>query len=363
MVAVSHEIPMTDFTLGKDKWEPSKRKPEYAHHIKNKSKERWEDIFHLKHSVVPKVIIPCISLSVWSAIVCSFYLIGDVQFLRTLLLPNSTLLLSLLGTTVSLLLAFRVNTAYDRFWEGRKLYSTLHLNIRQIGRLIAIYVKPQNQLDQVRKVAALNLLIGFSSAVKHELRSEFGARYSDLGPYFQQLETVAPKVFDKNSHLKVSLQILRGLQAYVLDISSIMSSCTGAINTLNECYCSLERIRFTPVPAAYTIHLHQALVVYMVGFPFQLVASPLGWFTIPVVAIISFVVLGVENIAQDIENPFGFDPNDLPQDVYVDTIIEEITEILKRCEDPHTNTRGWIVPYSLDVNDVDTKKLMLKDRK
>ncbi|KAJ3030127.1 UNVERIFIED_CONTAM: hypothetical protein HDU68_010049 [Siphonaria sp. JEL0065] len=354
-------IPMVLIDNAKDnKWEPSKRKPEYAHHIKNTSKERWEDIFHLKHSVVPKVIIPCISLSVWATIVCVFYLVSEVEFLRTLSLPNSILLLSLLGTTVSLLLAFRVNTAYDRFWEGRKLYSTLHLNIRQLARLFCVYSKVDVEKQETRRNHALNLLVGFSSAVKHELRNEFGTRYSDLGPYVEHLESVGPTVFNKNSKLKVSLRILKALQAFILETPSIVFPASSAVNALNDCLSSLERIRFTPVPAAYTIHLHQALVVYMVGFPFQLVASPLGWFTIPVVAIISFVVLGVENIAQDIENPFGFDPNDLPQDVYVDTIIEEINEILVRYDDTNTTSRNWIAPYSLNVNEVDMKANRMK---
>ncbi|KAJ3019685.1 UNVERIFIED_CONTAM: hypothetical protein HDU68_010562 [Siphonaria sp. JEL0065] len=335
-----------------EKWEPSNRKPDYVHHIKYKSKERWEDAFHLKHSVVPKVIIPSISLSVWSTAVCVFYLVGEVEFLRTLSLPNSILLLSLLGTTVSLLLAFRVNTAYDRFWEGRKLYSTLHLNIRQLARLFCVYSKADTELEETRRNHTLNLLIGFSSAVKHELRNEFGTRYSDLGPYVQHLQSVGPKVFNQNSKLKTSLRILKALQSFILETPSIVFPASSAVNALNDCLSSLERIRFTPVPAAYTIHLHQALVVYMIGFPFQLVASPLGWFTIPVVAIISFVVLGVETIAQDIENPFGFDPNDLPQDVYVDTIIEEINEILVRYDDAIVGTHNWIAPYSLDANDV-----------
>ncbi|KAI9341167.1 Bestrophin/UPF0187 [Obelidium mucronatum] len=330
----------------KEQWEPALRKPVLVRPIKHTSKTRWEDIFDIAHSVVPKVIMTSLGLTIWSIVVCVFYLVPSVQ---TISLPNSTLLLSLLGTTVSLLLAFRVNTAYDRFWEGRKVWSTLHFNIRQAARLICVYCKPKNDHELDRRQDALHLLIAFASAVKHELRNEHKKTYSDLGPYLQN----SLQEFNPHSQLKGSLQILLALQSFIGDKTAVFSPLTGAINNLNECVSSFERIRYTPVPAAYTIHLHQALVVYMIGFPFQLVPSALGWFTIPVVAIISFVVLGVETTAQDIENPFGFDPNDLPQDIYCDTIATEITDFLERCNDSRNGLHDWISPYTLDDNVVD----------
>ncbi|KAI9331067.1 Bestrophin, RFP-TM, chloride channel-domain-containing protein [Obelidium mucronatum] len=351
MVQVIPMVVIDNSHAKEEAWEPTQRKPVLVRSFKRTSKTRWEDVFDLAHSVLPKVILASTGLTLWSVVVCIFYLVPSVDFMRTLNLPNSTLLLSLLGTTVSLLLAFRVNTAYDRFWEGRKVWSTLHLNIRQTARLICVYCKPKNDSEDDRRETALKLLIGFASAVKHELRNENGSRYSDLGPYLPN-GLINPK-----SHLKGSLQILAALQAYVGDKTTVLFPLTSAVNALNDCVSTFERIRYTPVPAAYTIHLHQALVVYMIGFPFQLVPSALGWFTIPVVAIISFVVLGVEITAQDIENPFGYDPNDLPQDIYCDTIVKEITELLERCDDPNNGLHNWIAPYSLERNGVDLKAL------
>ncbi|KAJ3132292.1 hypothetical protein HK100_005451 [Physocladia obscura] len=309
-------------------------------------------------SVVPLVAVPVLGFTALAAVVCVFTLVPTVAFLRTgAMIPNSIILVSLLGTVLSLLLAFRVNTAYDRFWEGRKGWSNTHYNIRQLARLIWVFASGKDSKELARKTAAMNLLVAYASAVKHELRDEKGTRYADLGPYLRDLQLVAgSRVSMATVNVSPVLKISTALQAFIVD-TPIAGAALPGVTALTDQLSHFERIRLTPIPAAYTIHLKQALLLYLFTLPFQLAPSILGWFTIPIQFIIAFVVLGVEVIGERIENPFGVDPNDLAQDDYCDAISDEIAQIMKANPVPDAGT--WIPPYSMDLENIE--QAMLKE--
>jgi putative membrane protein len=88
-------------------------------------------------------------------------------------------------------------------------------------------------------------------------------------------------------------------------------------------FSGCERILKTPIPRPYSIHLKHLLLLYCFALPFQFV-QPLDWLTIPTVGIISFALLGIEDIGEEIENPFGCDLNDLPLDRFCQYLQAEI---------------------------------------
>jgi putative membrane protein len=119
------------------------------------------------------------------------------------------------------------------------------------------------------------------------------------------------------------------------------------INTLSamiDCLSNFERIRDTPVPVAYTIHLKQTLILYLLSLPFQLV-STMHWLTIGIVAIASFTLLGIEAIGHEIENPFGYDDNDLHMESFCDKLKEELIQISDRKTE--LNPESWSTPVQL----------------
>lgn len=77
-----------------------------------------------------------------------------------------------------------------------------------------------------------------------------------------------------------------------------------------DCLTGFERILRTPIPLAYSVHLHQAVWLYLLALPYQLVGV-LNWFAVPAVTLASFALLGILGIGWEIENPFGYDANDL----------------------------------------------------
>ncbi|KAI8613721.1 Bestrophin/UPF0187, partial [Chytriomyces sp. MP71] len=300
---------------------------------RNTNTESWSDVYKLQRSVIPNVIVPSLGITVFAALVAVFYKVPAVANLK---LPNSTLLVTILGTAMSLLLVFRVNSAYDRFWEGRKIWSSIHFHTRNLARLVWVYVKreltaPSHEEAQQQK-GAMNLLIAFPAATKHVLRDEPGHRWADLGPYLQHINVYGPDVYKSRAPLPAPLEITLHLQSYVNRYSIMQFPASNSIGALADALSNLQRVRQTPIPAAYTLHLKQTLVVYLLSLPFQIVAA-LGWFTIPVTFFCALIMLGIEVIGGEIENPFGFDHNDLPLDEYCDEIRAELFHIM-RDDDP-----------------------------
>jgi len=101
---------------------------------------------------------------------------------------------------------------------------------------------------------------------------------------------------------------------------------TACVTDLVDVLSNFERILRTPIPLAYSIHLHQSVWLYILGLPFQVIGDS-GWWTIPIVVLGGFCLIGILTIGQEIENPFGYDTNDLPLDDFCDVMRKEIEMI------------------------------------
>ncbi|KAI9331069.1 Bestrophin, RFP-TM, chloride channel-domain-containing protein [Obelidium mucronatum] len=356
-IRVNGERPRTDSSL--ETLPPRGSTPGgVKHKIKNVHRQHWGDLLRIQNSVLPKVIIESLMLATWSALVCIFYNLQPVDFLRQWKIPNSMLLVTILGTAMGLLLVFRVNSAYDRFWEGRKTWSNIHYSIRNLARLIWVYCEPKTEEEALQRICVMNLLIAFASATKHALRDEPSHLYADLQPFLAHLQEFAPTEVDtRGSILPIPLQVTFHIQNYLNQFPTILFPSTSTCNLLTDCLTTFQRIRRTPIPLAYQFHLQQTVLIYLLSLPFQLVASPLGWFTIPVTFLSALVMLGIESIAGEIENPFGYDLNDLPQDDYCEAIRDEIFQMVQNC-DTRKDSKGWIAPVPLSFQRISQEKLV-----
>ncbi|KAJ3027966.1 hypothetical protein HDV00_010711 [Rhizophlyctis rosea] len=246
-----------------------------------------------------------------------------------------TLLITILGVVMSLLLAFRTNTAYDRYWEGRRLWGTLLTQTRNLQRFIWGGITPKDDKTANERLGAMNLTLAFPIATKHYLRDEHGFRYEDLRPLVQHLpgmEPGAPETDIQNLPLEISYHLaayVRRCRSLNLIDAAQFTPLTNSISALIDTLTSFERIRNTPMPLAYNVHLKQSLMLYILSLPFQLV-STLKWGTIPVMFVASFTLLGIEGIGGEIENPFGYDDNDLPVEVYCEDARGEMERVMEK---------------------------------
>jgi ion channel-forming bestrophin family protein len=228
---------------------------------------------------------------------------------------------------LGLLLVFRTNTAYERFWEGRKAWGSIVNNIRNLSRLIWVAIAEIDPLHRHEKEQVLKLLVAFAVAMKLHLRSQ---------PVEDRLaELVSPLQFSKlqvmsNPPLEIAFWISDYLQAKheqgqisLYQMNDLQTILNGMVDTLGAC----ERILRTPMPMAYAIHLKQLLSIYCLLLPFQVV-DELHWWTAPAVALVGFTLFGIEAIGVEIENPFGTDPNDLPLDTICNTIQRNIDDLI-----------------------------------
>jgi len=127
-------------------------------------------------------------------------------------------LLTVLGTVLGLVISFRTTSAYDRYWEGRKLWSVISLSSRNLANLIWIHVptdrsaksatplpKDANLKVIIEKKSMINLVQAFSVSVKHYLRGEPGIYYQDLYPLIAFLPQYAIKDGPMDSQEKLPL--------------------------------------------------------------------------------------------------------------------------------------------------------------
>ncbi|WP_392531713.1 bestrophin family protein [Nostoc sp. C117] len=239
---------------------------------------------------------------------------------------------------LGLLLVFRTNTAYERFWEGRKCWGSLVNNIRNLARQIWVSVDEISPDDKENKIMALNLLVAFAVATKLHLRGEpVNSELQELMPSTKYLQL---KIMN-NPPIELAFWIGDYLQQQYnrnclnsYQLTSLQELLNNLVDNLGAC----ERILKTPMPLAYAIHLKQLLILYCFLLPFQIVQS-LGWWTGLVAALVGFTVFGIEAIGLEIENPFGYDANDLPLDAICKTMKRNIDDLITLTPSAQTYTK------------------------
>lgn len=231
---------------------------------------------------------------------------------------NLNLMHTTVGFVLSLLLAYRTNTAYDRWWEGRKQWGLLVNNSRNLAIKLSAYLTDENDRLFFRKA----IPVYASILSKHLTNEEVGkALYEGLDLEIDQHKhrpnQVAKMIFQKANDLYESAKI-SGDQFYIInrELQSFADVC-GAC----------ERIKNTPIPYSYSSFIKKFIFFFIMTLPFGFVFS-LGYYVIPVVVFIFYVLSSLELIAEEIEDPFGSDANDLPTAKLALNIKKHVEEIL-----------------------------------
>jgi putative membrane protein len=287
---------------------------------------RWEGFrwfrlaLQVQGSVVPAVMPRTLICGLFGVGVSSLYALGFPLELSALVafVPNIVL---------GLMLVFRTNTAYERFWEGRKAWGSLVNDVRNLARLIWVAIEAKAADDQEHKIRILYLLPAFAVAVKQHLRQE--PLLDEINPLVSSEQLQKLKSI-QHPPLQIAFWIGDYLQSQyetqrveVYQLTIMVERLNSMVDALGSC----ERILMTPMPLAYALHLKQLLLIYCLSLPFQMVQG-LGWLTGPTVALLSFMLFGIEEIGIEIENPFGRDPNDLPLDLICAKMQHNIEDLL-----------------------------------
>ncbi|WNG44454.1 bestrophin [Archangium minus] len=236
---------------------------------------------------------------------------------------NISMLHSLLGFVISLLLAFRSNSAYDRWWEGRKLWGSLVNNSRNLAlKMNALLPEEDRESRQLYRAMIPN----YAFALKNHLRSQFKPEE------FVAAGGLEAQHLDTTRHVPNQLASVLLRKAYSLQKQGVLTgeqllSVNAELQSFTDICGACERILKTPIPFSYSVFLKKFIFFYVMTLPFGLAFS-LGYFVIPAVAFVFFVLASMELIAEEIENPFGTDANDLPIDGISQNIRKHVEEIL-----------------------------------
>lgn len=228
---------------------------------------------------------------------------------------------SLLGFVISLMLVFRTNTGYDRWWEGRKLWGGFVNHSRSFSIKLAAFV-PKEETHRVQA-----LLINYFYACKDHLRKAMSTKGWVEIPG-SQLNKYTDASHIPNALLADLMKELNDMNKRRLLSDTQMLMLNEEIRSMAENLGACERIRNTPIPYSYSMFIKKMIFFYTITIPFG-VMTEYGYWTVLITCFIFYAFASLELLAEEIEDPFGKEANDLPTDEIASKIKSNIREIFE----------------------------------
>ncbi|WP_164017612.1 bestrophin family protein [Pyxidicoccus trucidator] len=267
-------------------------------------------LFVVRGTILPRVLPHVLGIAVLSCLVVWGFRQSGMRPLVASPAP-----LSLLGIALSIFLGFRNNASYERWWEARKVWGALLIELRTFSHeAITLLDDGRTELPLAGQQVARRLVhrnIAFAHALAAHLRGhDAGEDISRFVPEPERSRVLA-SANRPNALLRGHAEELAALrrQGRLSDIP--WSTLSERVHALMGVLCACERIRFTPVPFAYTVLLHRTAYLFCLLLPFGL-AEAVGWFTPVLSAMIAYTFFGLDRLSDELEEPFGDAPNDLP---------------------------------------------------
>jgi putative membrane protein len=240
-------------------------------------------------------------------------------------LRNITVMHTLLGFAISMLLVFRTNTAYDRWWEGRKLWGALVNNSRNLAMKLEV-ILPEG--DEKNRTFFRKSIPAFATALHHHLHKEQTrlelSEDEENRHIFQRID------WEKHVPNQVALLMYRQVQLLykegVLTAEQLLFL-NAELQSFTDICGACERIKNTPIPFSYSVFIKKFIFFYVMTLPFGFVFQ-LGFYAIPVTAFVFYVLASLELFAEEIEDPFGGDANDVPTETLARNIHRHVGELL-----------------------------------
>ena len=269
--------------------------------------KRWSShLFDVRGSMVHAIFGRILLCVAWSVVVLvSHRLILTRYDKDPITIP--TTIHTLVGFALGTLLVFRTNTSYDRFWEGRKLWGGIVNESRNLARLVTVLFKDDPQLVR----STLYWTMAWPHAAMHGLRGGVS-----LGPGAIHLPEEEVEAAKASNHVavhvagQITTKLAEGREKGL--ISDVMFGYLDSnVQLLIDYIGGCERIKKTPLPFAYMVHIRRALMLYCFTLPFAIV-NDFGAGAIVATFLVAYIFFGIEEIGVEIENPFDGDENDLP---------------------------------------------------
>lgn len=296
-----------------------------------KDKVSWVRLlFHLRGSSIVETWPRILTVTVTAAVVTYIELYYSIQAYTLTTTP-----FLLVGVALGIFLGFRNSASYDKFWEGRKLWGTLVNTARSLTRQICYLTdsKRDHEILQPFQAMFVKRIIAFAHALRCHLRDQ--EPFEEIKK-FLPADDYAAVVVAKHRPLIILQQLSRDLaiardrrwlseynhpflEAQLNEFSNILGGC--------------ERIKNTPIPFSYSVLIHRIVAAYCLSLPFGLVETT-GVLTPIVVLMISYAFFELDAIGDEIESPFGLQPNDLALTAISRNIEINLLELINDADRP-----------------------------
>jgi ion channel-forming bestrophin family protein len=278
-------------------------------------------IFQIHKSEMMRYLLPNIfMMGAYSGILCYLFLTYGMRAM-----PQVLGFHSLLGVVLGLVLVFRTNTAYDRWWEGRKLWGSIVNHSRSLAMKInATFPKEEKLLRTYFSQSIPNFAFSFKEHLRGLGRVKLEELELDGMDYAKYAESEGhfPNRILTSMHQVVS-KLFQEKKITGDEYKMLIRELDGLVDAMGAC----ERIKKTPIPYSYSMYVKKVIFGYLVSLPLSFIYLFEYW-TIPAVMFTTYVLAGIEIIAEEIEDPFGTDSNDLDTDGISRTISRNAKEIL-----------------------------------
>lgn len=278
-------------------------------------------LYILRGSIVPRIYGRVLVIALLSALVVAAHQV------RPGLLPAfSTGPFALIGTALSILLGFRNNACYERWWEARRLWGGLVATGRALARQSMI-------LPPADRHRIVSLTIAFGQALVLHLRpaGDDGKFARRLGP--EDLAACRASANPPDALLRLLARELAGLRGRGAITDIAWQTLDRTVGEMGAAQAACERLRTTPVPFAYTLLVHRTAYLFCALLPFGF-ADALGWGTPLIAALVAYTFFGLDVLGDELEQPFELAPNATPIAALADTMERNLREALGEADLP-----------------------------
>ena len=290
--------------------------------IEYDAKQWTSHLFDIRGSMVHAIFGRIVVCVLWSGLVLVSHEVILYKYkVDRITIP--TTIHTLVGFALGTLLVFRTNSSYDRFWEGRKFWGGIVNECRNLGRQGTVLFR--NDPELLRSM--LLWTMAWPHAAMHSLR---GA--NELGPSGTSLPPAEVVAAINSAHppsyvaTMITAKLVEGRdKGYISDI--MLQHLDQNVQLLIDYIGGCERIKKTPLPFAYMVHIRRALMLYCFTLPFALV-NDFGEGAIVATFLVAYIFFGIEEIGVEIENPFDGDENDIPLEKICGTIDNNLAALL-----------------------------------
>lgn len=290
------ELQLATFTF--DRWASHRSTARYIRHMLG--------IF--QSSIFRALAQPLLSVATISTAVCTYEtMLSDgalPTYMPSLLMPTDPF--NLTSFALSLLLVFRTNTSYDRWLEVRTTWGGMTNRARDTMRQLISHLSDSSGAIHPLAAAMSRWVVAFARSLKDEL-TEGGDLRAELAEVLTPEELT--QLMDAHHRPSFALSVLTELGAAAPLRESHRIRLDENLTYFEDAVGCCERIIKTPIPLSYTRHTSRFMVTWLSALPLGLY-STCGWATIPLVCTIAFLLLGIDEIGVQIEEPFGLLPLD-----------------------------------------------------